>query len=615
MTKVFNITVVLLSSGPEISATSTSRRASSAVAEPDHIAIPIAPHPAVPTQRPAATNATATRGTAAAYAREYAAAGHGASAAPGMVYDGVSQLMEDFGSYLSRRIQNMMNRTGNTRGATDSNQNATDSNRNSNVVIEINQNARPEAPAAVSPPSETASAAPDDEDSEESSEESPLAQRFQKIASAPELLLRRCSSGSLSNIFCRRSSRSRVTPDGAAGSSSAASSAAFATESNNQKPGLLRRRATAGDAESLSLAESKQQAAFKLPFGSFAKVTKPSEQDEFFHQCMFCLCRFGDTTATQKNDSVSKDVHNDSSTKALNDSATKVATNRMENGTPHNATNSMNNGTHSATNSVKNSSATSSGKSSVYTDEEEDEFCQKYPALAGAIDALRISESLDAQIQDLQLSSSSLDCVESAAELGHAQCRDDQEAVTDAAGSLFRVVANEVAAEAAAESEAEDMTSKRTSRGVATIMSSRRSVSYEPTIITRCGHKFHVDCLKKHIRLQLRQKMQENGSNPLADTEENNRQKFLIPCPHPFCNKKISKKWAKENGFLEQLEMEMTADENARQAELVARLVRVLERRRRFERCQTRLFITSWLFSAIAAASIVIIVVWFFMAF
>jgi len=411
-----------------------SRRASTQSGNPDALrrrereatrtpntAIPIAPPRFDNTQRRAATSSHATTtpqayGTAAAYARQYAAARHGTTAATGTVYDDVTQMMMDLGSYFYRRFWHLRNRDGNTRDTTA----AENSLRNSTVGIEINEHARPQAPAAVSAgaetvaaPSETvvAPAESDESHAEESDNDRPardaapgekLAQTLQKYASAPEMLLRRRSSGSMTNIFCGRSPWSRATAcaaSSAAASSAAASSAAAASaESNNQKPGLLRRRATAGDAESLSLlAERNQQAALNLAsfdtnICELAKDTKAEYlPDEFFLQCMFCLSKFGDVNSAQE------------------------------------------------------------------------------------------------------------------------------------------------------ESNQND----------------RMSVSYEPTIITRCGHKFHVDCLKKQIEMRIRQKMQQDGVNPLADTEENNRIRNLMECPHPFCKKKISKKWAKENGFLENIESEM----------------------------------------------------------
>jgi len=609
--KVFKITsaAVLLSSGPGVNATSSTTRRT-AGREADHITIPMAPvfspaPPAAPARsaattrfdntrldgagiaRPVNMRTTATRshgptrsdrntGIAGTFITSLATAttahgrpiagghspglrGRGAAAnagavdgAAGMLYDGVSQLMDEAG----RRFQNLRrsfrsSTFGRNRNSNNRNTNTTNRNNNSNTARSVTVAPRTvNALWTVGEESEhSTSDSSDSNDSagpemtETTSEVSTVPSRIseidtplisgvqlrrdggpvtdvnsgvtekpqlQKRATAPELLLRR-ASGSLTNIFCRASSRSRVEPQtesGAAGTSSAAGESDSSSQIQKQGPRqFLRRRATAGDAESLSLEEKAKRtsdvqiAAFKLPKDKKA-------DDEFFHQCMFCLSKFGDAAAKKAK----KDKKN---------------------------------GLHSATNSGKSSIASTS-------DEEENDVCQRCPPMESL-------ESLeDAGIDAATLSQTIEDAV---SELNLEECDETEDPLE----------------------ETED------------------DVSYDPTTITPCGHKFHTGCLQKHIEMQIRQKMEEEGVNPLSEAGG----KKLCECPHPFCKKKLSKKWAKQNGFLSKIEEEMKVkDEERRQREALRFADQI-----RIERNGYRAYIASTATTVFVVVGTVIIIV------
>jgi len=81
----------------------------------------------------------------------------------------------------------------------------------------------------------------------------------------------------------------------------------------------------------------------------------------------------------------------------------------------------------------------------------------------------------------------------------------------------------------------------------------------DPAIITPCGHKFHIHCLKKDMMLKLIEKVKTTGVDPLADLTDQTRSTdhrirnaadLLIECPHPFCEQNISKSWAINQGLI-----------------------------------------------------------------
>jgi len=68
----------------------------------------------------------------------------------------------------------------------------------------------------------------------------------------------------------------------------------------------------------------------------------------------------------------------------------------------------------------------------------------------------------------------------------------------------------------------------------------------EPSIITPCGHRFHIECLKKDCDVVLEKK---NKATTTGQSEES-KEEPLMQCPHPFCQENISKSWAVENGLI-----------------------------------------------------------------
>lgn len=77
--------------------------------------------------------------------------------------------------------------------------------------------------------------------------------------------------------------------------------------------------------------------------------------------------------------------------------------------------------------------------------------------------------------------------------------------------------------------------------------SARMTMSQQPTIITPCGHKFHTECLRKDMKLKLREKAKQTGIDPIMDHRCSN----LMQCPHPFCDEDIPKIWAIDQGLID----------------------------------------------------------------
>jgi len=131
----------------------------------------------------------------------------------------------------------------------------------------------------------------------------------------------------------------------------------------------------------------------------------------------------------------------------------------------------------------------------------------------------------------------------------------------------------------------------------------------EPCIITPCGHRFHIECLKKDCELILKKKKEVTfshigeQSNPLEHSsttrppstarpqneEERSRRRekeFLMQCPHPFCKENLTKSWALEKGLIriEDIQNENHKNENEVLEELNQRLLRQwIANRRRIE--------------------------------
>jgi len=82
--------------------------------------------------------------------------------------------------------------------------------------------------------------------------------------------------------------------------------------------------------------------------------------------------------------------------------------------------------------------------------------------------------------------------------------------------------------------------------------------NFQPTIVTPCGHKFHIGCLRKDMMLKLKQKARKTGVDPLsttvesqgqqnnktAESQKESKEEPLMQCPHPFCKENLSKSWA-----------------------------------------------------------------------
>jgi len=74
---------------------------------------------------------------------------------------------------------------------------------------------------------------------------------------------------------------------------------------------------------------------------------------------------------------------------------------------------------------------------------------------------------------------------------------------------------------------------------------SKQTIS-DPSIITPCGHRFHIECLKKDCDLVLRQE-KKTITTPQSDES---KEELLMQCPHPFCQKNLTKSWALEKGLI-----------------------------------------------------------------
>jgi len=106
--------------------------------------------------------------------------------------------------------------------------------------------------------------------------------------------------------------------------------------------------------------------------------------------------------------------------------------------------------------------------------------------------------------------------------------------------------------------------------------SKKAASTFEPSIITPCGHRFHIECLRKDCELILKKKKK-------ATTTQHN-QEFLMQCPHPFCHENISKSWALENGLfrMDQIQNENN-NENDNHNEVLEELNQRIVNRRRIE--------------------------------
>jgi len=90
---------------------------------------------------------------------------------------------------------------------------------------------------------------------------------------------------------------------------------------------------------------------------------------------------------------------------------------------------------------------------------------------------------------------------------------------------------------------------------------------FQPSIITPCGHKFHIECLKKDCDIVLKTKKKATTTRQSEESKE----EPLTQCPHPFCQKNLSKSWALENGLIH------TEAEDARNSTRDTRTIRRIE--------------------------------------
>jgi len=135
----------------------------------------------------------------------------------------------------------------------------------------------------------------------------------------------------------------------------------------------------------------------------------------------------------------------------------------------------------------------------------------------------------------------------------------------------------------------------------------------EPVIITPCGHRFHVECLQRDIEVKLRQKAERGDELFISQilSEEQSRENNKCPimkCPHPFCSKELSKKWAKNNGFLNNIGfLQEVKDAAMKEAEAMAEQNRRVHRRFRM---QNRLIlVASTVCTVVLVGSVVVIII------
>jgi len=103
----------------------------------------------------------------------------------------------------------------------------------------------------------------------------------------------------------------------------------------------------------------------------------------------------------------------------------------------------------------------------------------------------------------------------------------------------------------------ETYTNQNGKSGKAVSAKEAASAKANTVIITPCGHKFHIACLRKDMTLKLVAKARTTGVNPLSqglaeqrrnredqDDQNTEDQQPLMQCPHPFCQENLSKSWA-----------------------------------------------------------------------